>query len=81
MSVIRAKVLVEGFPIYTELTSQLGFQFPEAQLPDCDGLFVGQGLLASPVSSTLLNQDAFFGGLHCIGILKSLYIEQRHSTR
>ncbi|GGJ09949.1 hypothetical protein GCM10009085_00010 [Pseudomonas avellanae] len=67
--------------IYTELTSQLGFQFPEAQLPDCDGLFVGQGLLASPVSSTLLGQDAFFGGLHCIGTLKSLYIELRHCTR
>ncbi|KPX14097.1 Uncharacterized protein ALO71_04840, partial [Pseudomonas amygdali pv. dendropanacis] len=64
VSVIRAKVLVEGFPTYTELTSQLGFRFPEAQLPDCDGLFVGQGLLASPVSSTLLGQDAFFGGLH-----------------
>ncbi|KPY60827.1 hypothetical protein ALP50_100857 [Pseudomonas syringae pv. spinaceae] len=77
----RRQVLVEGFPTYTELTGQLGFRFPEAQLPDCDRLFVGQGLLASPVSSTLLDQDAFFGGLHCIGILKSLYIEQRHSTR
>ncbi|RMQ38788.1 hypothetical protein ALP86_05148, partial [Pseudomonas amygdali pv. mori] len=45
--------LTTTFPTYTEPTSQLGFRFPEAQLPDCDGLFVGQGLLASPVSFTL----------------------------
>lgn len=57
MSVIRAKVLVEGFPTYTELTDQLGFRFAgSGSLPDCDGLFVGQGLLPAPVSAALLGQ-------------------------
>ena len=57
VSVIREKVLVEGFPTYAELKGQLGFRFAgSGALPDCDGLFVGQGSLAAPVSTTLLGQ-------------------------
>lgn len=57
VSVIRAKELVEGFPTYTELTGQLGLWLTgSGPLPDGVSLFIGQGFLTAPVSTTLFGQ-------------------------
>ncbi len=57
VSVVRAEVLVEGFPADVELAGKLRLGLAgRRSLPQGSSLLIGQGFLAAPVRATLLGQ-------------------------
>ncbi len=57
VSVVRAEVLVEGFPADVELAGKLRLGLAGHHwLPQGSSLLIGQGFLAAPVRATLLGQ-------------------------
>nr|AYU67961.1 hypothetical protein D0358_00092 [Escherichia coli] len=57
VSVVRAEVMVEGFPADVELAGKLRLGLAgRRSLPQGSSLLIGQGFLAAPVRATLLGQ-------------------------